>query len=106
MKRITSGRRIDAGTLVREWYMDLWYLKPGHKIRTRDGAEAEVLSETEDRECIKVRYLHGEGDSLFAATEDLAHRDEVEALLSVVHRSAWDEKVTSYVITSPRSVFE
>jgi hypothetical protein len=28
--------------------MDLWYLKPGHKIRTRDGAEAEVLSETED----------------------------------------------------------
>jgi hypothetical protein len=27
--------------------LELWYLRPGHKIRTRDGAEAEVLSETE-----------------------------------------------------------
>ena len=64
--------------------MDLWYLKPGHKIKTRDGAEAEILSETEDGEWIKVRYLDGTGDLLFAGTEDLAHRDEVEALLGIV----------------------
>jgi hypothetical protein len=24
----------------KKWRMDLWYLKPGHKIRTRDSAEA------------------------------------------------------------------
>ena len=37
--------------------MDLWSLRRGHKIRTRDGTEAEVLSETEDGAWIKVRYL-------------------------------------------------
>ena len=83
--------------------MDLWYLKPGHKIRMRDGAEAEVLSETEDGEWIKVRYLDGEDDPLFAGTEDLAHRDEVEALLGVAHRSTWGEKVTVIVHHVPES---
>ncbi len=28
--------------------MDPWLLKPGHKVRARDGAEPEVLSEIED----------------------------------------------------------
>jgi hypothetical protein len=74
--------------------MELWYLRPGHKVRTRDGAEAEVLSETEDGEWIRVRYLDGADDPLFAGTEDLAHRDEVEALLGVAHRNNWGEKVT------------
>ena len=45
--------------LRRRWFerssMDLWYLKPRHKVRTRNGNEAEVLSETEDGEWIKVR---------------------------------------------------
>jgi len=83
--------------------MDLWHLKRGHKIRTRDGAEAEVLSETEDGEWIKVRYLDGEDDPLFAGTEDLAHREEVEALLGVAHRSSWGEKVTVIVHHVPES---
>jgi len=83
--------------------MELWYLKPGHKIRTRDGAEAEVLSETEDGEWIKVRYLDGEDDPLFAGTEDLANRDEIEALLGVAHRSTWGEEVTVIVHHVPES---
>ena len=62
--------------------MDLWLLKPGHKIRTRDGAEAEVLSETEDGEWIRLRYLDN-SDPLFGGTEDLAHGNEVEALLGM-----------------------
>jgi hypothetical protein len=37
----------------RRWFeessMNLWYLKPGHKIRTRDGAEA-----------VFNRLLHGQ----------------------------------------------
>lgn len=83
--------------------MDLWYLKPGHKIKTCDGAEAEVVSATEDGEWIKVRYLESEDDPLFAGTEDLAHRDEVEALLDVLHRSTWGEEVTVIVHHVPES---
>ncbi len=83
--------------------MDLWYLKPGHKIRTRDGAVAEVLSETEDGEWIRVRYLDGADDPLFAGTEDLAHKDEVEALLGMVHRSTWGDKVTVILHHVPES---
>ena len=74
--------------------MDLWLLKQGHKIRTHDGSEAEVLAETEDGEWVRVRYLEGEGDPLFAGTEDLVSRDEVEALLGVVVKRAWGNKVT------------
>ena len=77
--------------------MNLWMLKPGHKIRTHDGAEAEVLAETEDGEWIRVRYLQSADDPLFAGTEDLAHSDEVEALLGVAHHSTWRDKVTVVV---------
>lgn len=68
-------------------------LKPGHKIRTRDGAEAEVLSETQDGLWIKVRYLDGADDPLFGESEDLVHRDEVDVLLGVAHRSTWGDRV-------------
>lgn len=83
--------------------MELWYLKPGHKIRTRDGAEAEVLAETEDGEWIRVRYLDDQDDPLFAGTEDLVHRDEVEVLLGVVHKGTWDDTVTVIVYHVPES---
>lgn len=83
--------------------MDLWLLKPGHKIKTRDGVEAEVLSETEDGEWIRVRYLNGGEDPLFTGTEDLAHRDEVEALLGVAHKSTWGDKVTVILHHVPES---
>ena len=74
--------------------MDLWLLKPGHKIRTRGGSEAEVLAQTEDGEWVRVRYLEGEDDPLFAGTEDLVSRDEVEALLGVAAKRSWGDKVT------------
>lgn len=83
--------------------MDLWMLKPGHKVRTRDGAEAEVLYETDDGEWIRVRYLGNLDDPLFAGTEALAHRDEVEALLGVVHESTWGDSVTIVLHHVPES---
>ena len=79
--------------LREEQSLDLWLLKPGHKIRTSDGSEAEVLSATEDGEWIKVKYLEGD-DSLFGGTEDLVSGVEVEALLGVARTSGWGEKVT------------
>jgi hypothetical protein len=83
--------------------LDLWYLKPGHTVRMRDGSEAEILSETEDGEWIKVRYLNGEGDPLFAGTEDLAHGDEIDILLGVTRKSAWGEHVTVILHHIPES---
>ncbi len=80
--------------------MNLWILKPGHKIRTHEGAEAEVLSETEDGEWIRVRYL-GSDDPMFAGTEDLAHKAEVEALLGMVVAGSWGDRVTVIVHYRP-----
>ncbi len=82
--------------------MELHYLRPGHKIRMRDGGEAEVLAETEDREWIRIRYLEGD-DPLFGGTEDLAHKDEVEALLGVAHKSAWGDEVAVILHHVPES---
>ena len=83
--------------------MNLWLLKPGHKVRTRGGAEAEVLSETEDGEWIRVRYLDSVDDPLFAGTEDLAHRNEIEALLGVAGKSTWGGRVTVVLHRVPES---
>ena len=78
-------------------------LKPGHKVRTRDGAEAKVLAETDDGEWIRVRYLGNQDDPLSAETEELTHRDEVEALLGVVHESTWGDSVTIVLHHVPES---
>ncbi len=58
--------------------MNLRTLKPGHKIMTRGGAQAEVLSETEDGEWIKVRYLEAKDDPSLVGTEDLVKESEIE----------------------------
>ena len=81
----------------------MWILKPGHKIKTFEGAEAEVLSETEDGEWIRIRYLDDQDDPLFTGTEDLAHRDEVEMLLGVAHKGSWGDRVTVVVHHVPES---
>jgi len=58
--------------------MNLWLLQPGDKVRTLDGAEAEVLYETEDGEWIRVRYVECADKPSLVGTEDLAHEDELE----------------------------
>lgn len=58
--------------------VDLWTLKPGDKIKIYGGAEAEVLSETEDGERIKVRYLEAKDEPSLEGTEDLVNQDAIE----------------------------
>ena len=58
--------------------MDLWTLKPGDMILTREGAQAEVLFETEDGERIKVRYVEAKDDPSLEGTEDLVNEYEIE----------------------------
>jgi hypothetical protein len=60
--------------------VDLWTLKPGHKIRMYGGAEAEVLSETEDGERIKVRYLEAKDEPSLVGTEDHVNERDIEAM--------------------------
>ena len=57
--------------------MDLWDLRPGDRVRTRDGALAVVLSATEDGEWIRVRYLEAPDAPDLAGTEDPCCRDEL-----------------------------
>ncbi len=83
--------------------MNLWLLKPQHKIRTSDGDEAEVLSETEDGQWIKVRYLTVRDNPSLVGTEDLMSADEVEALLGVARSRNWGEQVTVILHHIPES---
>jgi hypothetical protein len=43
--------------------MNLRILKPGHKVKLRDGAVARVLAETGDGNSIRVEYLESGGAS-------------------------------------------
>ena len=61
--------------------MDLWRLKPGDTIRTHEGALAQVLSETEDGQWIRVAYLEFAENPGIVGTEDLCHEDEVQGIV-------------------------
>jgi len=49
-------------------------------MKTRNGAEAEVLSETEDGEKIKIRYLEDKDEPSVVGTEDLVSEGDIEAV--------------------------
>ncbi len=83
--------------------MDLWMLKPGHKVRMRDGSVARVLAETEDGASIKVEYLEPGGTPLQVDVEDMVDKQEVEVLLGVAHLQTWEDRVTVVVHHIPES---
>lgn len=61
--------------------VDVTTLRPGDRIRTVDGAIAQVLKESEDGEWILVRYVEAPGNGRLVGTEDLCHEDEVEEVV-------------------------
>lgn len=63
--------------------IDLWDLKVGDRIETRDGAAAEVAGETQDGEWIKVRYMEVEDRPSLVGTEDLCHEEEITHVVNV-----------------------
>lgn len=67
-RRKTAGKGIMA---------DLWSMRSGVRIETRDGALAEVVQETADGEWIKVRYLKVDDNTRIEGTEDLCHEGEI-----------------------------
>ncbi len=58
----------------------MWSLKPGDRLRTIDGALAEVVRETEDGHWILLRYLSGTEDPDLVGAEDLCHENEIVGL--------------------------
>jgi hypothetical protein len=60
--------------------MDLYALKIGDRVRTVDGALAEVISETEDGRWIRIRYVESPGSPELVGTEDLCDQDELEVV--------------------------
>ncbi len=60
--------------------MNLYDLKPGDKLRTIDGALAEIVKPSEDGRWILVRYLADTDDAALIGTEDLCTEDELVEL--------------------------
>ena len=61
--------------------MDLHDLKPGDRVRTAEGAVAEVVNLTEDGRWIQVRYVESPDDPGLVGTEDLCSEDELVGLV-------------------------
>ena len=83
--------------------MNLWILKPGHKVRMCDGALAKVLAETEDGARIEIEYLEPGGNSPPVGTREAVDGQEVEVLLGVAHPSTWEGEVTVLLHHIPES---
>ncbi len=83
--------------------MDLWLLTPGHTIRTRDGAEAEVLPETEDGEWIRVRYVDRGANSCSGARRTSLTGTKARSCWAWAHRSSWAENVRGILHHIPES---
>ena len=62
--------------------MNLHDLEPGDRVRTAEGAVAEIVNPTEDGCWILVRYLESPDDPGLVGTEDLCSEDEVVGLIS------------------------
>lgn len=60
---------------------DMWNLKLGDRVETRDGAVAEILSETQDGEWIRIRYVEVCDEPSLVGTEDLYHEHELTEVL-------------------------
>ncbi len=57
--------------------MDVNDLRPGDRVRTIDGALAEVLRESEDGRWILVRYLESPAAPELVGTTDLCEGEEL-----------------------------
>ncbi|MDO8615050.1 MAG: hypothetical protein Q7T33_04870 [Dehalococcoidia bacterium] len=62
--------------------MDLHSLKPRDRVRTVDGAIAEVVKETADGRWILVRYIDSPSKPELVGTEDLCDEDELTDLIA------------------------
>lgn len=77
--------------------MDTSILRPGHRIRTSDGRQAEVLEESREGAAVRIGYLDDAGPfgvPRHTGEEDLVGGEEVAVLMGVVPPSTWKKVVT------------
>ncbi len=77
--------------------MDTGILRPGHRIRTSDGRQAEVLEESREGAVVRIGYLDDAGTFGVPARtgeEDLVGGEEVAVLMGAVPPSTWKREVT------------
>lgn len=86
--------------------MNLDLLQAGHRIRTRNGREAEVL-EVRDGKAIQVAYLHNAEDPFNVPKRtgdtELLGAEEVDALLGAVPPTDWDRELAVILHYVPES---
>lgn len=89
--------------------MNLDLLKPGHRIRVKDGREAEVMEEAGSSAAIKVCYLNTTanpfGTPLRTEEEDVVGGDEIEALVGAVPPTEWGAEVVVLLHHLPNSEY-
>lgn len=77
--------------------MDTGILRPGHKVRTSDGRQAEVLEPMPDEVSVRLAYLDEEGGPFGVARrtgeEQVVVGEHIQALLGAVAPSSWREEV-------------
>lgn len=93
--------------------MEIGILRPGHRIKTMEGRQAEVLEQLPEDVAVRAVYLDEAGgpfgSSRRTAEEALLGVDDVEALLGAVPPTVWREAVTivlHYVTESPEGLAE
>lgn len=87
--------------------MNLNLLRPGHRITTRDGREAEVLEVILDGATVRVGYLDGAGgpfgSPMRTGEETVVGAEEVDALLGAVSPTDWRRGVDVVLHYVPES---
>lgn len=63
--------------------MDLTTLRPGDRVRTVEGAIAEILAPSEDGAWIRVCYVEAPDNPTLLNTEDLCSSDDIAEQLTV-----------------------
>lgn len=86
--------------------MNLNLLRPGHRVRTQEGREAEVLGESPEGSAVRVAYLGAEGPYGIrerTGAEDSLGGGEIEALLGAEPPRAWRERLAVVLHYIPES---
>lgn len=73
--------------------MDISILRSGHRIRTENGLQAEVMEHVEDGAAVRVAYLDEDGGPFgvprYTGEEARVEPGEIGALLGAVPPSSW-----------------
>lgn len=86
--------------------MNLNLLRPGHRVGTRDGREAEVIGESPEGDALRVVYLVEEGPFGIrerTRAEELLGGGEVETLLGAEPPVSWRERLAVVLHYVPES---